>query len=248
MFKRLSTRVKKFWASAALLSIEMLIILGLFACSVIIFGLIYRRIFLLGDESYDQKVFDSLRPYITMTNTRIMNFITFFGKHEFLIPANLLLIGYFLFIRRHRWYSIKVPAIALSSLALMFGLKRLFGRPRPLDPILQEFKGLSFPSGHALMSVTFYGLIIYLTWHLVQHKTAKWTIIILLILWINLIGFSRIYLRAHNFSDVVAGYCIGMIWLFISLKLLRRMEKRNLRQIDKEIIQKPAMPETKPAA
>jgi len=247
MFKRLSKGVKKFWAAAALLSVEMIMILGLFACSVIVFALIYRRIFLLDDESYDQEVFNAIRPYITPQNTRIMNFVTFFGKHEFLIPANLLMIGYFLFIRRHKWYSIKVPAIALSSLALMFGLKRLFGRPRPLDPILQEFKGLSFPSGHALMSVTFYGLIIYLTWHLVKEKTARWIIIVLLLLWINLIGFSRIYLRAHNFSDVIAGYCIGMIWLFISLKLIRRMEKRSLRQIDKEVIQQPAVPET-PAA
>lgn len=247
MFKRLSKGVKKFWASVALLSVEMIMILGLFACSVIIFALIYRRIFLLEDESYDQEVFAAIRPYITPGNTRIMNFVTFFGKHDFLIPANLSLIAYFLFIRRHRWYSIKVPAIALSSLALMFGLKRLFGRPRPLDPILEEFKGLSFPSGHALMSVTFYGLLIYLTWHLVKHKPAKWAIIILLILWINIIGFSRIYLRAHNFSDVIAGYCIGMIWLFITLKLIRRMEKRSLRKIDKEIIQQPAVPET-PAA
>lgn len=247
MFKRLSKRVKKFWASAALLSVEMIMILGLFACSVIAFALIYRRIFLLEDESYDQEVFEAIRPYITPQNTRIMNFVTFFGKHEFLIPANLLLIAYFLFIKRHKWYSIKVPAIALSSLALMVGLKHLFGRPRPLDPILQEFKGLSFPSGHALMSVTFYGLLVYLTWHQVKDKTLKWIIIVFLLLWINVIGFSRIYLRAHNFSDVIAGYCIGMIWLFISLKLIRRMEKRNLRQIDKEIIQ-PTVPETKPAA
>jgi len=247
MFKRLSKGVKKFWASVALLSVEMIMILGLFACSVIVFAVIYRRIFLLDDESFDQQVFEALRPYITPQNTQIMNFVTFFGKHDFLIPANLLLIAYFLFIRRHKWYSIKVPAIALSSLALMAGLKHLFGRPRPLDPILQEFKGLSFPSGHALMSVTFYGLLIYLTWHQVKHKGVKWMIIILLLLWINLIGFSRIYLRAHNFSDVIAGYCIGMIWLFISLKLIRRMEKRSLRQIDKEVIQ-PSVPETKPAA
>lgn len=247
MFKRLSRGVKKFWASVALLSIEMVLILGLFFCSVIAFAVIYRRIFLLGDESFDQEVFESLRPYITPENTRIMNFVTFFGKHEFLIPANLLLIGYFLFIKRHKWYSIKVPAIALSSLAMMFGLKHLFGRPRPLDPILQEFKGLSFPSGHALMSVTFYGLLIYLTWHTMKDHKGKWPIIILLILWILLIGFSRIYLRAHNYTDVIAGFCVGMIWLFISLKLIRRMEKYSRRNLD-PVVQQPAIPETKPAA
>jgi undecaprenyl-diphosphatase len=247
MFKRLSRGVKKFWASAALLSLEMVLILGLFFCAVIAFAVIYRRIFLLGDESFDQEVFDAIRPYINPENTRIMNFVTFFGKHEFLIPANLLLIGYFLFIKRHRWYSIKVPAIALSSLAMMFGLKHLFGRPRPLNPILQEFKGLSFPSGHALMSVTFYGLLIYLAWHFLKDNKAKWLIIVLLVFWILIIGFSRIYLRAHNYSDVIAGFSVGVIWLFISLRLLGRMEKYSRRNID-PVVKQPAVPESKPAA
>jgi membrane-associated phospholipid phosphatase len=246
MFRRLSRGVKKFWAAAALLSVEMVIILTLFFCSVIAFAVMYRRIFLLGDESFDQEVFGYIDPYITDQNTRIMNFITFFGKHDFLIPANLLLIAYFLFVRKHRWYSIKVPAIAISSLAMMFGLKRLFNRPRPLDPILQEFKGLSFPSGHALMSVTFYGLLIYLTWHLLKDYKIKWPLIIFLVIWILLVGFSRIYLRAHNYSDVIAGFSVGVIWLYISLKVMSKMEKYSKRNVD-PVVQQPTLPEeTKP--
>jgi undecaprenyl-diphosphatase len=240
MFKRLSSKVKRFWAGFALLSVEMILILGLFVCSVIVFAFIYRRVILQGNEDIDASVFRMLRPYINDTNTSIMNFITFFGKHDFLIPANLTLIAYFLLFRKHRWYSIKIPAIALSSLAMMAGLKQLFGRPRPLDPILQEFKGLSFPSGHALMSVTFYGLLIYITWQLIKNNTAKWSIIIFFIIWILLIGFTRIYLRAHNFTDVIAGFCIGMIWLFISVKLLRKLEKFSRRNVD-PVVQQPAL-------
>ena len=246
MFKRLSSKVKKFWAGLALLSVEMILILSLFVLSVIVFAFIYRRVILQGNENIDARVFTFLRPYINDTNTGIMNFITFFGKHDFLIPANLGLIAYFLILRKHRWYSIKIPAIALSSLAMMAGLKQLFGRPRPQDPILQEFRGLSFPSGHALMSVTFYGLLIYIAWHLIKNSTAKWSIITFLVLWILLIGFTRIYLRAHNFTDVIAGFCIGMIWLYISLKLIRRIEKYSRRSVD-PVVQQPAITEEKPA-
>ncbi len=93
MFRRLTSRVKKIWASVALLSVEMLAILAVFFGSIYAFIIITRRVFFLRNEEMDQKVFDAVKPYINDTNTSIMNFITFFGKHEFLIPANLLLIA-----------------------------------------------------------------------------------------------------------------------------------------------------------
>jgi len=241
MFRQLTSRVKRFWAALALLSLEMAAILTVFFLSLIAFIFIIRRVFLLRNEELDNKVFDVLKPYINDTNTAIMNFITFFGKHEFLIPANLLLIAYYLFLKKHKWYSIKIPAIAISSLFLMFGLKRLFARERPVGQLLEEAKNFSFPSGHALMSVTFYGLLAYITWHSVKNKTAKWIIIILLISWIILIGLSRLYLRRHYYSDVAAGFAMGFLWLVISLKVIRQIEKKSMQKID-AVVQQPAMP------
>lgn len=232
MLRRFSSRVKGFWAGLALLSVEMVVILAVFSVSLAALFFITRRVFLLHNEELDKKVFDAVTPYINDTNTRIMNFITFFGKHQFLIPANLLLIAYFLFIKKHKWYSIKVPAIAISSLLLMFGLKHLFERHRPSNQLLQAATNYSYPSGHALMSVTFYGLLAYMAWHSVKNKGAKWTIIVLLILWIHIIGFSRIYLRRHYPSDVMAGFATGFLWLVISLKVIRQLEKRSLKKLD----------------
>jgi len=241
MFRQLTSRVKKIWAGLALLSLEMAAILAVFFASLFAFIFITRRIFLLRNEDLDNKVFDVLKPYINDTNTGIMNFITFFGKHEFLIPANLLLIAYYLFLKKHKWYSIKIPAIAISSLLLMFGLKRLFARQRPVGQLLEEAKNFSFPSGHALMSVTFYGLLAYIAWHSVKNKTAKWIIILLLISWIILIGLSRLYLRRHYYSDVAAGFAMGFLWLVISLKVIRQIEKKGMQKID-PVVQQPAMP------
>lgn len=205
----------------------MAVVFAVFAVSLLAFIFITRRVFLLHNEDLDRKVFDVLKPYINDTNTEVMNFITFFGKHEFLVPANLVLIAYYLFLKKHKWYSIKIPTIALSSLALMFGLKHLFARQRPTNQLLAEATNYSFPSGHALMSVTFYGLLAYIVWHSVKGKPAKWTIIVLLILWIILIGVSRVYLRRHYYSDVMAGFATGFLWLVISLKVIRQFEKRG---------------------
>lgn len=231
MFRWLSGNIKKKWASLGLLSIEVLVVMGIFVICLVSFILITRHIFILKDEQFDYRVFDMLRSHVSKTNNSIMLFFTFLGTHIFLIPANIVLIIYFLFVKKHRWYSIKIPVIALSSLGLMFLLKTLFGRQRPDIPLLNEAQGLSFPSGHAFMSVTFYGLLIYIVWDTVDKRWLKWLLTILLLLLILIIGFTRIYLRVHYPSDVLAGFATGFLWLVISLWIMGRIEKYSLREV-----------------
>ena len=242
MFKRLAARVKKFWAALALLSIEMMIVLTLFGGALVLFVYMIRRVFFLRNNQFDDKVFAYLDNHVSSDNNQLMLFFTFLGKHDFLIPANLILIAYYLFIKKHRWYSIKVPAIALSSLALMFGLKHLFDRERPLVPLLEEARGLSFPSGHALMSVTFYGLLIYIVFKNVKNQSLKITLIILLLALILTIGFSRVYLRVHYASDVIAGFSVGLLWLVICVAVLNKLEKYSQRKVN-PVVQQPAVSE-----
>ena len=151
--------------------------------------------------------------------------ITFLGTHLFLIPANLLLIFFFLFVTKQNWFSIRVLTIALSSLALMFLLKFLFHRKRPLHPLLSAAKGLSFPSGHAIMAVTFYGLLLFILRSSIDDAWVKWLLSIGIFLLILLIGYSRVYLRVHYASDVLAGFIIGFLWLYISLMVLNNLEQ-----------------------
>jgi membrane-associated phospholipid phosphatase len=243
MIRYISSRIKKAWAAAALLSIEMLVVLVIFLLSLISFVIITRHVFVMKDEQFDFRVFDYLSTHVSPRNNGIMLFFTALGKHSFLIPSNIALIIIFLFLRRHRWYSIKVPAIALSSLALMFLLKNLFGRHRPDIPLLEEARGLSFPSGHALMSVTFYGLLIYIVWKLVRRRWLKWVLVIFLAFLIFVIGFSRIYLRVHYASDVLAGFAIGFLWLVFSVWALNRMEKFSNKKVDPVVRSETTVPE-----
>lgn len=227
--KRTATKV---WASIALLSIEVVILVVIFIVGLSAFLLLARNILSRHKLEFDEDAFEFVSQYVSGIHTKIMWYITLLGTHEFLIPANILLILYFLFIKKHKWYSIKIPVVAISSLLLMSGLKLGFHRARPLEPLLFEAAGYSFPSGHALMSVTFYGLVIYMIWQNIKTRWKKWTLTFLLLLLILLIGASRIYFRVHYASDVIAGYSLGIAWLILSLTIVKRIEKFSLRKVD----------------
>ncbi|WP_207511198.1 phosphatase PAP2 family protein [Longitalea luteola] len=226
----LSTTEKKVANKVVILSKELIILLIVFTVSLFSFLFIAYRVFYLDKTGADEKAFAFAHSLVTDNTTRLMEFITFFGSHYFLIPANLLLSFYFLIRKRGR-YSIKVSAIALSSVLIMLGLKLLFNRHRPLIPLLEPARGLSFPSGHAFMSVCFYGLLMIIIWREERPKPVlKWTLLILVIALLLGIGFSRIYLRVHYFTDVIAGFCIGSTWLFLSSFLIDQIRPTGLKK------------------
>lgn len=221
---------KKVADKVVIFSKELIILLAAFAVSLFTFIFIAFRVFYLDKTGADEKAFAFARSIVNDSTTRLMEIVTFFGSHYFLIPANLLVSFYFLLTKKSR-YSIKVSAIALSSVLIMLGLKLLFNRHRPLIPLLEPARGLSFPSGHAFMSVCFYGLLMIIIWREEKpHPVLKWVLLILVIALLLFIGFSRIYLRVHYFTDVVAGFCIGSFWLLLSSFLIDRIRPAGLKQ------------------
>src|SRR5690348_9252700 len=118
-------RLRKYFASIALLSVELIIVLILFLFSLISLGFIINSIFGLENTNFDLRVFAAIQPYITDTNTRIMRFITFFGTGEFLVSANIIIALFFL-LKKHRWYSLSVPVVSLGSFIVMSSAKNLF--------------------------------------------------------------------------------------------------------------------------
>jgi undecaprenyl-diphosphatase len=211
------------WEITMLIIGEVLLTLAVFSAIIALIVFLIRKP-IRKHKPIDMLIFDKIKPLVNAINNKIMLLITFLGKHQFLIPANLILIFYFLLVKKQTWFSIRVITIAISSLVLMLLLKQLFQRKRPLSPLLKAAKGLSFPSGHAIMAVTFYGLLIYILQHSITIDWLKWLVIVLVTLLIILIGFSRIYLRVHYASDVAAGFIIGLLWLLISLAVLKWLE------------------------
>ena len=211
------------WEITTLIIGEVLLTLSVFSAIIALIVFLIRKP-IRKHKPIDMLIFEKIKPAVNTVNNKIMLFITFLGKHQFLIPANLILIFYFLLVKRQNWFSIRVITIAISSLVLMLLLKQLFQRKRPLSPLLNAAKGLSFPSGHAIMAVTFYGLLIYILQHSITTDWLKWFVTILIIVLIVSIGFSRVYLRVHYASDVAAGFIIGLLWLLLSLAILKWLE------------------------
>ena len=143
--------------------------------------------------------------------TPIAKFITNFGGAIFLVIATITL---FIVIRNK-----KIGISILSNLAIVTVLnqliKRILQRPRPTEYRIIEETGYSFPSGHSMVSMAFYGYFIYLIYKYVKNKYVKWISIILLSLLICLIGISGIYLGVHYTSDVLGGFLISISYLII---------------------------------
>lgn len=116
------------------------------------------------------------------------------------------------------------PGIAMAvnlagAFALNQALKFLIQRPRPDGFQLVVESGYSFPSGHSMVAMAFYGFIVYLVWHYEGNRALRWARCILFSLLIVWIGVSRIYLGVHYASDVVAGLLISLAWLAVFTKV-----------------------------
>jgi undecaprenyl-diphosphatase len=210
-----------------LLSIDLIIVLIAFFSAVFVVIFLVKEVFFEKTAQWDEQVFSFWSKYVSTSTTHLMQVFTFFGSPYFLIPANLLLIAYSLFIKRDHWFAIKTASVALSSLVLMFALKLLFNRPRPLLPLLGEVPGLSFPSGHSFMSFSFFGLLIFMVNNKVSNVPIRYLLIFIFLVMILMVGTSRIYLRLHFATDVLAGFALGIIWLILSLFALHIIENHQ---------------------
>lgn len=143
--------------------------------------------------------------------TPIAKFITNFGGAMCLIGVAIIL---FIIIKNK-----KIGATIISNLCIITilnqALKRILQRPRPEDFRIINESGYSFPSGHSMVSMAFYGYLIYLIYKYVKNKYLKWALITILGILIVSIGISRIYLGVHYTSDVLAGFLISISYLII---------------------------------
>lgn len=210
------------------LTLSVILMIALFL--LCLWGLFIIADMIFEDKNllFDDRVFEMLNPYVSNFNTAVMKIITFLGSQNFLLPANLFLIGYFLFFRENKKTAIKIAAISITSVVVMFSIKFFLQRERPLIPLISKVHGYSFPSGHTFTSVTFYGIIAYIVYKNVQQPFLKWSFIVLIILFIFLIGLSRVYLRLHYASDVLASFCLGLIWLLLAKWFLLKTDKSKL--------------------
>lgn len=144
---------------------------------------------------------------------------TFTGSVYFMIIVSVLTL---VFMKN------KKQALALALCLAVVGLLNLFvklavARPRPDYGLIEE-SGKSFPSGHAMISMCYYGFLIYLSQGM--KRWAKLSASISLPIAIFTLGMSRVYLGVHYMSDVIAGWCLGFVVLVIFVLLYELIIKK----------------------
>jgi membrane-associated phospholipid phosphatase len=156
-----------------------------------------------------------LHAHATGFATGVLSEVTRLGGADFLLGVTFVAVVALLLRRRIAHAALMAAALAGGEL-LNWMLKAAFERPRPefTEP-LANAAGFSFPSGHAMVSLTVYGALAFVIASRVESRRTRLLIVGSALALVLAIGFSRAYLGVHYVSDVLAGYSAGLAWLVI---------------------------------
>jgi len=164
---------------------------------------------------FDMAILNFLHSNFSPVLFSFMKSISFIGSEKFLFPVVGLVIIYTL-IKKRYYISKFLLANTLGSFILNQILKQIYNRTRPLDFILVKQGGLSFPSGHSMVTMSMYLSIAYLITRGRKIKLKEKTIYMIAISMILLMGISRVYLGVHWPTDILGGYIGGYIVFYLS--------------------------------
>ena len=160
------------------------------------------------------------------TFTKCAALITFLGnKKTYIVLCTVLAIST-IFIKRKKLVIFILCTFILTVIGNSV-IKDIFARERPDLLHLVEIGGYSFPSGHAMNSMVFFGLMAYFFSTLVRENWQKIMIIIGFGILILLIAISRVAVGVHYISDISAGLCIGLAIVSFSLFIYEGVSKKE---------------------
>lgn len=201
-------------------------LLMLFAGCLFLFGLVVHEVLLEQEEEIDQLIFNFLAKHVINDDlTGVMKRVTFFASSTFLPIAYAILFLLQLLLKNFM-RALEIIGIGIGGFLLNYLMKWVFHRDRPANPLLDPLPDFSFPSGHAMFGFIFYGTLVYLIGKTGLPQPFKYVFSGILILFSLLIGFSRVYLRVHFPSDVMAGFCVGAAWLILSIAMMERVKQK----------------------
>ncbi len=218
------------------ISLKVLVITGLFLMALFIFAFLADEAVYEHEDSFDKSVISFLSTHLTQGVIQVMKDFTFFGSSIFLFPAYIIMIVYFIIKKKLR-RAIDISIIVVSSTGMMFLLKQVFHRKRPELPIIKGIINYSFPSGHALSSFIFCSILAYLIWQGKLSPLLKYLLMTLLLLLTITIGISRIILNVHYTTDVIAGFCLGIMWVIVSFWLLNLLSHMTVTPKEQQILE-----------
>ncbi|WP_404346474.1 phosphatase PAP2 family protein [Sutcliffiella horikoshii] len=177
-------------------------------------------------ESWDRMIGESLYRIGEMVG--FFTFLSYIGSKLFFYPALVVLTTFILFKRN--WYmALFLWANLIGVRFLNTLLKTIFSRDRPSLDHVVEAGFYSYPSGHSMNSMAFFGAIAFLCYLIIKQSWLRNTLMTVCFVLIGLIGFSRVYLGVHYPLDVLGGYLMGASWiLFLSGIYLKVVHNKKL--------------------
>lgn len=160
--------------------------------------------------SFDISVQNMMTPLVTSTRTSIMTVVSFFGGPAISLVLAVL-IAIIVYSKNRRVDGIWVVATFFSGDALAFIVKNVVRRPRPTDKVIPD-SGFSFPSGHIFGMTLLILIVIYVILPYVQNPELRFVLQLLLIIWLVVLAFSRVYLRGHFATDILGSVLLAATW------------------------------------
>lgn len=202
-----------------------------FACAicVVLFIVILVSI-LMGRELYIDNLIRNIIPNLRFDFcTKIVKVLTYLGDKYFMVLLVLAISG-ILYLKKYKAHAFVSCLNLFNIVILNKGIKYLVKRERPLDMLIEK-DGYSFPSGHSMLSIGVYGLLIYFICKSNMSKKVKTLLVTILSIIIVIVGYTRLYLGVHYPSDIFGGYLITAAYLivFISIidtKLFKKVAKK----------------------
>lgn len=191
------------------------IIISLIALGL--FGIVTITLLLGYTTNLDNEIHKYIVALRNETLTNIMLIITNICS---VLVLTIISIALILFLKQKR-ISSYIMLNLVNSIVLSHIFKIIIRRERPIEINLIEESGFSYPSGHSIVSMAFFGLLAYLIYKNMKNKVKKTLLIISLLITICLIGFSRIYLGVHYFSDVLGGFLFSISYLMIFINITK---------------------------
>jgi undecaprenyl-diphosphatase len=151
--------------------------------------------------------------------------ITSLGGVAVIVLITAVVAGFLLLDRKYA-ATVFVLAATGSGFALGALLKGAYRRPRPeVVPHLMAAYHSSFPSGHSMMSAVVYLTLGALVARLVARRSLRLYVLGVAATLTGMVGASRVYLGVHYPSDVLAGWCAGLVWASLCWLVERRLQK-----------------------
>lgn len=170
----------------------------------------------------------ALSSPVWMKNVMLAGY--YIGQHGY-IATGVILGIYFLFKRFWKEFFMVVVLYAGQGI-LFLSLTSLVARPRPVfsENIGSVISYASFPSGHMISSVIMFGLLAYFLVPKISSRVGKAAAILLALLLVVFIGYSRFFMGAHYITDVIAGTALGVAWVTLAIMSIEMISRRAVKK------------------